>query len=417
MNATGTVHVSRPFEQYPQLCFARAAARSASFAASLAEAPARAQPADPRGNLIVGAASGTVEAQVRIRARGELVERMSNIVAGRLRERDPAPEASFAQLAARGSPAMDPRAWPELAEVADVADRPMVWTPGVSLTRDSEVLVPACATYLRHRPPSGAVALMSPGSAGLSAHVGTEPARRHGLLEVLERDLFWRAWYDLAPVTVLTGAPAVPELERLDLDRTTLLLPGPAGTACVAVCLADRSGRRQSFGARALAAVDEAGLVAATEVATHEALMVRWSMHTPSALDAWRDLSGRARRADTDGAADTDDALPSGPLEHALHTFHRQDSLTHLLRHATRANTERPTDRHAARADLAAVLADHTGHDVVWVDTTVPAIRISPDSETVVGRVVAPGARRLPGSERRLPTGLQPRTRLPHPLG
>ncbi|HWN35208.1 MAG TPA: YcaO-like family protein, partial [Pseudonocardia sp.] len=276
---------------------------------------------------------------------------------------------------------------------------------------------PACATYLRHRPPSGAAALMSPGSAGLSAHVGTEPARRHGLLEVLERDLFWRAWYDLAPVTVPPGAPAVPELERLELERTTLLLPGPAGTACVAVCLADRSGRRQSFGARALAAVDEAELAAATEVATHEALMVRWSMHTPSARASWRDLAGTAPTADTDGAADTAEALPSGPLEHALHTFHRQDSLAHLLRQATFRNTEWPTDLHEARADLAAVLADHTGQDVVWVDSTVPAIRISPDSETVVGRVVAPGARRLPGSERRLPTGLRPRTRLPHPLG
>lgn len=421
MTVAGAVHVSHPFQQYPRLCFARAAARSESFAGSAAGASAPPEPARARDDLLIGAASGTVEADVRIRARGELVERMSNVVAGRQWEGDQTGETSYARLTARGAPAVDPRAWPELAEVADIAERPMVWTSGVSLTSGAEVLVPACTAYLRHRPPSGAPPLMSPGSAGLSAHRDTELARRHGLLEVLERDLFWRTWYDLAPATVLADTP-MPELTLLDLDRTALLLAGPGGTACVAVCLADRSGRRQSFGARAVDAVDGPRLAAATEVATHEALMVRWSLRTPSALAAWRALADSAADADSAGA------LPTGPLEHALHTYHRQDSLGHLLSHAAapgtpaprtgtapRTRTDPPTG--AGRADLAGLLADHTGRDVVWVDTTIPSIRIDSDGGTVVGRVIAPGARRLPGSERRLPRGLRTRTRLPHPLG
>jgi ribosomal protein S12 methylthiotransferase accessory factor len=416
VSGTGAVYVSRPFEQYPQLCFARAAARSRSFVT----APSSGEPAGPHTDLLVGAASGTGEAQVRIRARGELVERMSNIIAGRYRERNHPSENSFAQLTRHGAPAMDPRAWPELAAVADVGERPMGWTSGVSLTGGGEVLVPACAVYLRHRPSSGAPAPMSPGSAGLSAHRATEPARRHGLLEVLERDLFWRAWYDLAPVAVLPGGLpgvlpgvlAATALDALELDRTTLLLPGPSGTACVAVCLADRAGRHQSFGARAVAVVDEAGLAAAIEVAIHEALMVRWSMSTPSARSARRDR--------------TDNLSPSGPLEHALHAFYRQDSLRHLLTHvvsgpvATSQGGEPPTGAGSAdlpEADLAGVLADHTGQDVVWVDTTVPTIHIEQGGQTVVGRVVAPGARRLPGSAQRLPPGLRTRTSLPHPLG
>jgi ribosomal protein S12 methylthiotransferase accessory factor len=402
---TAPVHVSHPYQAYPRLCFARVAARSEAFVAAGTE------PTDPDADLLVGAAAGVDEAQVRVRALGELTERMSDILAGRRLEKSHPREFSFADLAGAGTRAVDPRAWPELADVPGIERRPMVWAAGVSLVHGAEVLVPACAAHLRHRPPTGGRPAMGPGSAGLSAHRTVELARRHALLEVLERDLIWRAWYDHGPRRLARCPDLGPELSALRLERTVLLLPGPGGTACVAVCLADPSGGRQSFGARTVAAGDRCA--PAVEVATHEALMVRWSMDTPSARTHIPDPA----------------ASPRGPLEHALHTFHQQDSLGHLLARAEpappdpagadlpRTDPDQADSEPAGQGDtdLARLLADHTGEDVIWVDSTTPGVSADPDRRTVVGRVVAPGARRLPGSEDRLPARL--RGHLPHPLG
>ncbi|MFI5782845.1 YcaO-like family protein [Nocardia sp. NPDC051570] len=398
----GPIHVSHPFEQYAHLCFARVAARSATFTG----VPRAAGPIEHGGDVLVGAAAGTAEPQVRIRARGELCERMSNVLAGR-RAESCSPEISFVLLRRRGAPAIDPRAWPELSTVPDIRERPLVWVTGVSLADHREVLVPACAAFVRHRPPSGGPPPMSPGSAGLSAHRTVESARRHGLLEVLERDLFWRAWYDGAPRTILTSCETVPELDALGLVRTILLIPGPARTACIVVCLAEYTGCHQSFGLRATADDDELAIDSATEIATNEALMVRWSMRTPSAR------SSRHTLARTQS--------PRGPLQHAVHTFYRQDSLDHLLGPADRGSDDRPFRGDPVGAvrdhDLVGALGDHTGEDVVWVDTTIAGIAVESDQPATVGRVVAPGARRLPDHEEQIPSHPEARNRLPHPLG
>ncbi|MGW1071672.1 YcaO-like family protein [Streptomyces sp. NPDC002537] len=387
------VQTFQPFPDAPWFVLGRTAARSRAFTANEA---AGGQP------VIIGSAAGTDRADVVRRARGELLERTHSVLAGH-RARERAVVASYASLRRCGRPALDPWAWPELRPLAEVREATLPWVVGESLTGGGQVLVPACAVYLAHRPPVGCPAPLRPGSTGLAAHLTAARAREHAVLEILERDLFWHAWYDDAPRLTPPGpAPLGDELRRalavLRLRERCLVLPGPGGTACVVACLRTDDGTRQSFGARATAGDPASAAVSAV----HEALMVRWSMGTASARAAW----GRMRERGPG-------RLPSGPLEHALHAFHRQDSLAALLRGATAAPW--PTAAPVAEG-LPRLLAERTGEDVVEVDSSAPGAGYG---EPAVVRVVAPGARRLPANEpdpAALPRGTAGR-RLPHPLG
>lgn len=395
-SSTWRVRVFRPFPGCPDVVFGHVAARSAAFRGS---GPAA-------GDQVVGAAAGANERQVTERARGELLERMHNILAGRRVESGQAPAvtATFEELRKRGVPALDPASWSGPAGCPEVRQALLVWVTGTSLLDGNEVLVPASAAFLRHRPPAGCAAPMRPGSTGIAAHLTTEAASDHALLEVLERDLFWRAWYGWGPRRVCNRIPPEPlpsTLISLGIACTVVLLPGPDKTGCVTACLHGPDCRRQSFGARASRTVDdETALAKAIGVAVYEALMVRWSMATPQARAVWRKMS-HARPAS-----------PVGPLEHALHTFHRQDSLLHLLAKSP-ANRYSSTPPALSDRPLAYVLADHTQDEVVWVDTTVPEL----GGDMVIGRVVAPGAHRLPAEEQVLRASTGAPLPLPHPLG
>ncbi|MGW2598838.1 YcaO-like family protein [Streptomyces klenkii] len=387
------VQTFQPFPDAPRFVLGRTAARSRAFTANDA---AGGQP------VIIGSAAGTDHADVVRRARGELMERTHNVLAGH-RARERAVVASYASLRQRGRPALDPWAWPELRLLTDVREATLPWVTGESLTGGGQVLVPACAVYLAHRPPAGCPAPLRPGSTGLAAHLTAARAREHAVLEILERDLFRHAWYDGAPRLAPTGpAPLGEELRRvlaaLGLRERCIVLPGPGGTACVVACLHADDGTRQSFGARATAGDSAPAAVSAV----HEALMVRWSMGTASAGAAWSRIRERGPGR-----------LPSGPLEHALHAFHRQDSLAALLHGA--AAVPWPTAAPVTGA-LPRLLAERTGEDVVEVDSSAPGAGYG---ELAVVRVVAPGARRLPSKEpapAALPGGTLGR-HLPHPLG
>ncbi|GAA3162568.1 MULTISPECIES: YcaO-like family protein [Streptomyces] len=383
-----------PFPAAPELVFARTAARSRTFSANDA---ANGSP------VLIGSAAGTDRDEVAVRARGELAERVGNVLAARQAEAGGrgAVVGSYDALRRRGVPALDPLTWPELhGEAREVRAAELLWVPGEALGSGCEVLVPACAVYLAHRPPPGCAAPLRPGSTGLAAHRTRSAAGRHAALEVLERHLLWHAWYAEGPRTVADFALPPPlrnTLTALGTPATFVLLPGPAGTACVVACLHAPDGSGQTFGARA--ACYPSGDGAAAAAACHEALMVRWSLGTTAARAAWH----RMRSADGDP--------PHGPLEHALHAYHRQNSLAHLL-HRRSAPPPEPAGgqlHHPAEA-----LADLTGNDVILVDTTAPQ---DPDGPATVVRLVAPGARRLPADERvpHAPAGA--RTRLPHPLG
>ncbi|GGP35139.1 YcaO-like family protein [Streptomyces abikoensis] len=393
------VQTQRPFPDAPWFVLGRTAARSSAFTANDA---AGGQP------VIIGSAAGTDPADVVRRARGELMERVHSVLAGH-RARESAVVASYASLRRRGRLALDPWAWPELRPLAEVREATLPWVPGDSLTGGGRVLVPACAVYLAHRPPAGCPAPLRPGSTGLAAHLTAARAREHAMLEILERDLFWHAWYDDAPRRTPTGpTPLGEDLRRvlavLGLRERFLVLPGPGSVACVVACLHTDDGTRQTFGARATAGNPASAAVSAVR----EALMVRWSMGTASAAAVWDRMRehGPSRP-------------PNGPLEHALHAFHRQDSLTALLRGAI-TEPWPVADQAAVPApvaeELPRLLAERTGEDVVEVDSSAPGAGFG---EPVVVRVVAPGARRLPAKEPDPATspGGTARRRLPHPLG
>jgi ribosomal protein S12 methylthiotransferase accessory factor len=395
------VQVFHPFPECPSVVFARAGARSRAFAAAAAAAAAAVTDASGETQVLIGAAAGLNAEDVARRAANELIERTSNVLAGRAAERALRVVASYEELRRAGRPAVDPRAFPEAASpeastTEDARALRLLWVAGESLVTGEERLVPACATFLRHRPPPGCSALFRAGSAGTAAHLSGRDAVEHALLEVLERDLIYRSWYALDAARPQLGARPSPEvgriLDQLGVQLTGLSLPGPARTTCIVACAHDGKRARQSFGARCVATGAGGSPSGAVDVAAFEALMVRWTMSTPEARRAWdamRQAGGRH---------------PRDALEHALWTFHVQDSLSAWL---ARAEGGRAIEVPAR--DLAAAVAAHTGEDVIAVDTTAPSV--CPENVSVV-RVVAPGARRLPGEESTAMEG-----QLPHPFG
>ncbi|MGH8883610.1 MAG: YcaO-like family protein [Egibacteraceae bacterium] len=404
------VQVFHPFLECQAVVFGRVAARSHAFASTSASGGAP---------VVIGSAAGPTAQAVIPRARGELVERVSNILAGRAAESGGGVIATFEELRRAGTAAVDPAIWLELNAATELRQARMLWVVGESLTTQQEILVPASSVFLHHRPPEGCSEMLRAGSAGVSAHVSWQAAVRHALLEVLERDLVYRSWYQTDRTDTHALALRQPSLsptlrqtlDELRLEPTVLVLPGPANTACVVVCLHTAERGQQSFGARCVVVADDSSLSQGIETATYEALMVRWSMGTSVARRAWRDLCYASPRV-----------LPRGPLEHALLAFHRQDSLGYWLAKVTAGDGWACplTGEAGGTADwrlLARLLAEHTGEDVVVVSTTTPELRA--DGVTVV-RVVVPGAYRLPADERCAPLPCQPDGRRPpppHPFG
>lgn len=387
------VQVFTPFPRSPEVVFGRVAVRSPAFGSTSASG---------RAPVVIGAAAGDDTASVVLRTRGELIERVSNILSGRTAESRAELVASFDDLRRQGTTALDPASWPEPGITVELRQAPLLWVPGESLLTRREVLVPAGAAFLHHRPPSGCPAAPRAGSTGISAHPSPAAAVRHSLLEVLERDLVWRSWYNSGPVTILPDSPLDPPLAKaaggLGARASALVLPGPGTTACVVVCLHTDGEREQSFGARCVADRGNATIRRGVAVAAYEALMVRWSMGTAVAGRAWAEL-----------CRETGVLSPRGALEHAIVAFRGGSSLAYWRAKAT---TDQETGvapaSTASESDLAYLLAEHTGEEVVAVDTTTPGARAA---GVTVMRVVAPGARPLPARE---PTGSG---HPPHPFG
>ncbi|MFD9540897.1 YcaO-like family protein [Streptomyces sp. NPDC060022] len=387
--------VFAPYASWPRVLFARVAARSPQFDAVCA--------AGDRP-VIVGSAAGHDTERVAASARGELLERVGNVLAGRAAESDATVVATHGELRRKGIPAVDPA---ELAAdggttvLEDVRGARRLWVLGRSLRSGADVHVPAGAVFLHHRAPTGCDPGPGAGSTGLAAHPDPEAATQHAAWEVLERDLVRRSWYGLLPGPQAVASARLPEplaelLDGTGATATALDLPAPAGARCVAVALHAADGTRQTFGARCGPDTGDVGPL--TEKAAYEALMVRWSMDTAVAKDAWTRWRG--------------ESPPRSAVEHALWTFHRQDSLRLWTSHAPQNGVRREPAAGTARRSGTVALSEHTGGDLVVVDTTCgPAASLG---STVV-RVVAPGARALPtgpDGERGLPA-----TPGPHPFG
>ncbi|MEE1795531.1 YcaO-like family protein [Streptomyces sp. BE308] len=416
--------VFTPYAAWPEVVFARVAARSPQF-----------DPVCAAGNrpIVVGSAAGHRPPHVVASARGELLERVSNILAGRAAESDAGIVATHGELRRKGIPALDPaELMPGVPDDSRHARR--LWVRGRSLRTGADLHVPAGAVFLHHRPPAGCDPGPGAGSTGLAAHPDPEAAVQHAAWEVLERDLIRRSWYGLSRAPRAVPAAELPEplaklLDGMGVRATVLDLPAPVGSRCVAVCLHAPDGTRQAFGARC--GPDGQGIAPLIEKAAYEALMVRWSVHTPVADDTWTRWQGR-------------DA-PDSAVEHALWAYHRQDSLRLWTERAPVAPRETPppsagpdpvgpgprtgpdrsgTVSHTVAdpsgngshtvADLSgtAVLSGHTGQDLILVDTTCEPAR---GLGSAVVRVVAPGAHALPtgpDDERHLPAAPGP-----HPFG
>jgi len=134
------VEVFAPFPESAQVVFGRVAARSAAFSRTCASGGAP---------VLIGSAAGHDPQDVAVRARGELLERMSNVLAGRAAEAAGTVVATFEQLRRRRAPAVDPVHWggPQARETCQL------WVEGRSLLTGAEALVPAGVAFLHHRPP------------------------------------------------------------------------------------------------------------------------------------------------------------------------------------------------------------------------------------------------------------------------
>ncbi|WP_406299943.1 YcaO-like family protein [Embleya sp. NBC_00888] len=446
-----------PYGHTPDVVIARIAARSPQFDAVCASGD---RP------ILVGSAAGHRREQVVLSARGELLERVGNILAGRAAEADAATVASYAELRRKGVPALDPaESAPDGSAPPDTARTTRrLWVLGHLADSGEEIHVPAGAAFLQHRPPAGCAPGPGVGSTGVAAHPDPDAAADHAAWEVLERDLIRRSWYGpaAAPTPLPTGelpGPLAELLRALDLTATGLDLPAPSGTRCVVVCLHAADGSGQTFGARC---GPDRAVSTLIEKAAYEALMVRWSMGSAVAVDTWDRWRGSGP--------------PQTAVQHALWAYHRQDSLR-LWTDGTAARSSggaasmsgrlgsgsewpgsgsgwasdsgsrsdsdsdsdsdsgsrsrsgfgaagasTPAEQPArtpvgtvgafgSRPGLAALSA-HTGRDVVIVDTTAGPARTR---GTTVIRVVAPGARALPNgpsAERHFQT-----VPGPHPFG
>lgn len=410
--------VFTPYPDFPDVVFARIAARSPRFDPTCASGGQA---------VVIGSAAGHRRDQVVAGARGELLERIGNILAGRAAEESAELVASHDELRHRKIPAVDPvDLFPREVPAPAAHDlRPQLsrdrmralratrrlWVLGHRTATGNEVYVPAGAAFLHHRAPTGCDPGPRTGSTGLASHPDPPAAVEHAAWEILERDLIRINWYAPEAPPCTREAANLPQplaalLDGLGLIATVLDLPAPSGTRCVAVCLhtPDRSG--QTFGARCGPdthsvgephARNRFGADDACEKAAYEALMVRWSLHTPVAREAWDRWLGAGP--------------PVGAVQHALWAYHRQDSLA-LWTDATAAATAPgrstpPNPLSPVRSGVDALRA-HTGHDPIAVDTTSAIVRSA--GATVV-RIVAPGAQALP-------VGPDPTAHArPHPFG
>ncbi|GAA3184614.1 MULTISPECIES: YcaO-like family protein [Streptomyces] len=364
----------------PRVLFARIAARSPLFDATSAAGGAA---------VLVGSSAGDDPAAVAVRARGELFERMSNVLTGRRHEKDPPVVAAYRELRRRGRPALDPAALTrspgmpgETLEALRSARQ--LWLEGRSLLTGAPLLVPAGAACLHHRPPPGCVATTRCGSTGVAAHRTFAAAAGHAAWEILERDLIRRSWYgpdSPAPTALSTPDLPAPLTDLLTAGRlrcTALDLPAPAGARCIVACLHRTDGTGQAFGARCGPARDPAALV---ERAAYEATMIHWSVGSAVARRTWDSWAGGSP--------------PRSALQHALWAYHRQDSLRIWLDGAAPRSRSgvAPPGPPAEPDGAVGLLSGHSGEDVIAVETTAPFAREA--GQTVV-RLIAPGTFPLP---------------------
>ncbi|MCC5611947.1 YcaO-like family protein [Nostoc sp. CHAB 5834] len=272
------VDVQPAFKEAPDLLIARTAAFSKSFPKN---------PYSQGMRVITGAACGLSEYQVRVRAFGELLERLSAFNSG---NESICLKASYLDLQAKAVPTISPNTLQLFNSTQVISDEVsteldaaiLSWCTGFDLVAERYVYVPALVAYFSWKPPQGEKVFVKPNANGLAAGTNPYKAQCRALLEVIERNTCMQSWHTLKVTVFSLNLDAIPttytdccrtlglvielySLETVHLPPTILtLISRPNGNELTVGSACDLS------------------ITSAIEKATQEALMLQWTMrNTP----------------------------------------------------------------------------------------------------------------------------------------
>jgi len=254
--------------------------------------------------------------------------------------------------------ALDPRRCTLPQSPGYSPDQTLEWVWGRSLTRESDVLVPANIVYLPYEPPLPLKAILSQDSNGLASGNCLEEAILHALFELIERDTAFIVEYNrlVLPDLVLDA--------DLDEGLSTLLSNiGHAGLAC------HIKDARHDLGIPTFCAF----LHGKTE--SGEAYAQAWGTHSNPGIALSRALTEALQMYPR--CNNYDDWMSSGPLDY----YHQQSEKTTPFS----AVPDLADSDIKATLDLCVDRLRQQGIEVIAVDLSVP------DLPFAAVRVITPG--------------------------
>lgn len=153
---------------------------------------ARARGSQALGPHLVGLAADRVPENALVRAIGEVAELIG--------------AASAGDVLPSRSPGVACAAWQGWGPWSDGDPDELAWIIGERLATGARVQVPAAAVRLPWSDRSGAPTRSVLGSEGLGAGCARTEAIRHGLLEVIEREVLRRSWLRVPPASRLDSS-------------------------------------------------------------------------------------------------------------------------------------------------------------------------------------------------------------------
>jgi bacteriocin biosynthesis cyclodehydratase domain-containing protein len=300
------------------------------------------------------------------------------------------PEVSrTARQAQVGDSALDPRhllAEKVASDGRDGEDTVLEWTPTRSLLTGGEVWVPIQAVSLNYRSDGGRTCIWQATTNGLAAGAGIRDAVTRALLEVIERDAFFRCWMGHIPALRVVAAdvpdPSVKNLVHEYADSgvhlDVYLLPtDTAAHVAAAVARAE-----SQLPARALGLGAAFNPVHAVRRAVAEAAQVRLSLMIM--LQDTKTLARASWLAE-------DPSRVSTMEEHGLlYAMPQSSAAFAFLEDASYSawNLGGPSDHRNDQLDTLINSVGSVASDLLYVDVTTPDIV---DTEIAVARVMVPG--------------------------
>jgi thiazole/oxazole-forming peptide maturase SagD family component len=255
-----------------------------------------------------------------------------------------------------------------------------------SLLTGQEVWVPLQAVSLNYRSAGGRTSIWQATTNGLAAGAGISDAITRALLEVIERDAFFRCWMGHIPALRVAAAdvpdPSVKTMAHEYANRgvhlDVYLLPTDTA-AYVAAAVARTEGQ---LPARALGLGAAVNPVHAVRRAVAEAAQVRLSL-----IIMLQDTEARARAS----WLAEDPSRVSGMEDHGLvYAMPQSSAAFAFLEDAPYSvwNLGGPSDYGNDQLDTLITSVSSVASDVLYVDVTTPDMV---DTEIAVVRVIVPG--------------------------